>query len=56
MIIELRLNKELMELIEMVAERENISVPQWIQDNLESAAIENQKELLYSLYLNGELD
>ena len=56
MIIKLKLNKELLELIEMMAERENMSVPKWIQDTLETAAIENQKELLYDLYLSGGIE
>ena len=50
MIVEMRLNRELMELIQMIAERTGVSVPEWIQDNLEKAAIEANMSAMYKLF------
>lgn len=52
MIIEMILNPDLFLIIETLAERDNISVPQWIQDNLEKSAHEEQKEYIYREYIN----
>lgn len=51
MIVELKLNNELMELVEIMAERLGLSVPEFIQNSLESAAIEAHKDFIYAQVL-----
>lgn len=55
MTIELKLNPDLLKIIETLADKECVSVPQWIQDNLEKSAHEIQKEIVYRMYLDDEL-